>query len=74
MKHREQERRSSKGSFIEEMPLQLTRDIYRLTLLVQFLALDKLFQLDTAMYQGTDDNRQMSQLTNTGRIGGMGCG
>lgn len=56
------------------MPLQLTRDIYRLTLLVQFLALDKSFQLDTAMYQGTDDNRQMSQLTNTGKVGGMGCG
>lgn len=57
------------------MPLQLTRAICRLKLLVQFLAtLDKSFQLDTAMYQGADDNRQMSQLTNTGRIGGMGCG
>ena len=57
------------------MPLQLTRDIYRLTLLVQFVAtLDKSFQLDTVMYQGTEDNRQMSQLTNTGEIGGMGCG
>jgi hypothetical protein len=59
---------------MEEIQQQLTRDIYRFMLFVQFLVtLDKEFQQDVTVDGGTANNRLISQLTTIGELSGMKC-